>query len=726
MAITVLDENPDFVMDDSIGIIIPKATLGSGRWYPHPFDSVNSGYVRTQGALSYNKQLGVFLGHDPATGVAFWPAYASGLDDMLMRAMVQGYMANVGQTPVPITLLSTIVTKIQSMVGTWVMTLRGRSSPVKKTLDLMARAQDSQFGSSEFVRLYMGALLVENRGAIGAQVPIETIPFDNWSQYSMIAEPISGANDNENLFLLTMTDEAFRENQGLWMIDGLTCYPTGNPEYPYWFRTWSEERKRDMWVLIHRDFGWQMINEAGGKNTLYPGFGQSGAWRFSPYAVKHMAIDRQDWEHIINQPARGIVWVSGLDYPTQFRDQMQTYEEEREEQEMFFYPGVFFGGSRGENSDIKMIPWSEPPAGYTAEGWRTEWVDNLAAAYHLNVTHLEVRLGEGAMTQSGVASNLEAETAVAAMKEHIEALFNYVAPPRVLINVIWQTDRLKRYQVESFRELSLGISRVQMQPSAPAVGEDGEPVEGTETEEQTFTRDEIRGLFEAYIGIEIPEMEGDDVIEPSKKTGEDTEEGLWVRDHQGLTLGEHCFQYHENDLDAMAMVLRQGMTVETNTGIMGNIHRWNGVNGWIWIKTYDDHIMLTDIDRLYSWKKVDLKFTQLGRQDAVQVKSRDNKHTKLEAVYDFQPGDRAKTNSGTPCTIIEVADDHFVFVKFDWDGDSVSPRGFAKKDLQPSGFKPEGEPLEPATEVELEPEQAADDARDSWEEYSDDDVKDLI
>ena len=734
MAITVLEDNPGFVFDDSIGIIIPKATLGQGRFYPHPFDHVNAGYVRAQDVLQWDNKLGVILGHDPATGVAFWPAYASGFDDMLMRAMVQGYMGNVGQTPVPITLLSTIVTKIQSMVGTWIMTLKGRKSPVKKTLDLMARAQDSHFGSAEFVRLYMGALLVENRGAMGAQVPIETIPFDSWGQYNMVAEPISGANDNENLFLLTMTDEAFRENQGLWMIDGLTCFPTGNPEYPYWFRTWSEDAKRDMWVLIHRDFGWQMINEAGGRNTLYPGFGQSGAWRFSPYAVKHMAIDRQDWEHILNQPARGIVWVSGLDYPTQFRDQMQTYEEEREEQKMFFYPGVFFGGSRGENSDIKVIPWSEPPAGYTAEGWRKEWVDNLAAAYHLNVTHLEVRLGEGAMTQSDIASSLEAETAVAAMKEHIEALFNHVAPPRVMVSVIWQTDRLKRYQVETFKELSLGISRVQIQQSAPppqpVVGEDEEPVEAPEVEEeeQTFTRLEIRGLFEHYIGIEIPETGGDQTVEPSSRTGEDVEEGVWFKDHQGLTLGEHCSYYLDNDLDEMALLLRHGMRVETDTGIMGYLEKWSGHNGWIWMRADNGHLMMTDIHRLYSYSNINDQFLKLS-QGRSRIKTRDNRNTDLgafEALYEFLPGDRAKTIHGTPCTIVEVADEHFVFVKFDWDADNISPRGFAKKDLQPSGFKPVGEPLEPATEVELDPEDAADQARDNWEDYADDDVKDLI
>lgn len=635
-----------------MGLIVPSSSLGDGRWYPHPFDNWSNGYVRVDNILSFERKLGVRLGFDDESGVAFWPAYASGLDDMLLRALVQGYMANVGTTPVPITLLATIVTKIQSMVGTWIMTVRGRTSPVKKTLDLMARAQDSQFGSANFVRLYMGALLVENRGAMGAQVPIEAIPFDNWSQYGMTAEPISGQKGEKNQYVLRMTTEDFRENQGLYMIDGLHCWPTGNPEYPYWFRTYSGEKQRDVWVLIHRDYGWQIFSEAGGQNTLYPGFGQSGAWRFSPYAVKHMAIDRQDWEHLINQPARGVVWVSGLDTPTQFRDQMVTYEEERREQQMFFYPGVFFGGSRGENSKISMIPWSEPPAGYTAEGWRTEWVDNLAAAFHLNVTHLEVRLGEGAMTQSDIASSLEAETAVAAMKERIEALFNHVSPPRVLVSVVWQTDRLKRYQVESFRELSLGISRVQ-NVMTTTVNEEGE----TESQmEQTFTVQEIRGLFEEYIGIDIPVLEDDERIEDDKKTGDEVgEEMLLVHKYYGMSVAavlaaDSVSMMEDGEVDYNDF--KPGRPVQmTHTGEFAVIETWTPGEEWVWVTTATGYRMLVDANHLTS-----ITFKPVVRQ----------------------------------------------------------------------GFEPEGEPLDPVLELELDPDEAMADARDVWVEIADEEVEDLI
>lgn len=675
MGVKVVDEIPGWVYDDR-GLYIPSGIYDLGKYLPHPFDSPKySNVLGGHGVVKHVDGVGTMLAHNQETGVAFWPAYASGLDDMLMRAMVRGYMANSGQTPVPISLLSTIVTKIQSMCSTWISTVRGKQSPVTKTLDLMSRAQDSQFGSAEFVKLYMGALLTENRGAIGAQVPIETIDVDAWEQYGMELEPVKGQKSGkEKMFILRMTTENFRENQGLWMIDGLSCYPTGNSEYPYWIAKSSAERKETLFVLIHRDFGFQLKSEAAGKINTYPGFGQSPAWRFSPYCVKHMAIDQQDWEHLINQPARGVIWVSGLDYATQFQDSVEAYQQAREEQKMFFYPGVLFGGSRGENSKVAMIPWSEPPAGYTAEGWRTEWVDALAAAFHLNVTHLEVRMGEGAMTQTDVASSLEAETAVAAMKQQIEMIWNYLAPPRVMVNVVWQTDRLKRYQTGTFGELSLGISRVQ---------------NAEEGEEATFTRSEIRGLVEEYIGIEIPLLEEDDTIESDKNSPVDVGE-LFVPVYNGESLASLAKRFGPE------AVYGVGRNVAfSNPHKTAVITAWSGNNDWVWVRTEDGYDMLVMGDRLKLLEKV---------------------------------GRMMRYKDGTPCTVLHLNTDlNEAYVRFDWQDMDALPTVVQTFDLYAMEFVPDGEPLEPVTVLELDPDEAEDDAKDTWDDtVQDDDKEDLI
>ena len=717
MAITTDSDVPGFVLDTTLGIYVPQATYGPGKWMPHPFDAMNKGFVRAQGIVRHKEGLGTELAHDEETGVAFWPAYASGLDDMLMRALVQGYMYNSGQTPVLNTLLSTIVTKVQSMVGTWLSTVRGRTSPVKKTLDLMARAQDSQFGAAEFVKLYMGSILTDNRGAIGAQVPIGEIPFDNWDQYGMEVEKIPGQSDAGNkMYVLRMEQEAFRENQGLWMLDGLHCFPTGNSEYPYWISKWSQDMTESVWVLVHRDFGFQVFSPATGRNDLYPGFGQSATWRFSPYMVKFMAIDRQDWEHLINQPMRGIVWISGLDYPTQFRDQLEIYHEERDEQEMYFYPGVFFGGSRGENSKISMFPWSEPPAGFTPEGWRNEWTDALAAAFHLNVTHLVVRLGEGAMTQSDVASSIEAETAVAAMKQQIEMVWNYLAPPRVIVSVVWQTDRTRRFQIESFEEMALAISRLNQMSQAPnAMIPNAPPI---------LSREEIRALIEGFVGIEIPETEEYDTIEPDTKTGDDVEETYWPH-YDGLSIPE-VHQKYNISFEAM---LKKGQKVMfLHSGELATVLHWSGNNEWVWVQHENRYAMLVPGHQLcLVGLSIIPEIQNAGARDQYG-----KTHYSYEANEDgitwhgtFEMGSRAKTLEGTPCTVIGFAGP-MALVRYDWDQPHTAPREIHANDLRPFEVEVEGDPLPRVDVVELDPDEATEEARNTWTDIAPDDLDDLL
>lgn len=585
MALAVLPGTGQFVTDDR-GLVIPARMRRAGSGLApflgaHPFDDPNAGNVfADQRLLTHVEGRGMLLAHNPNTGVAFWPAYASGMDDMLMRALVAGYMANAGQTPVLITLLSTIVTKIQGMVGTWINTLSGRTSPVKRALDIMARANDSQFGPAEFVREYMGALSVDNRGAIGAQVPIGTIEVDRWPDYGMNIEVIPGQDARDpDLYVLRMEQESFRENQGIWMLDGLHCLPTGVAEWPYWIKKHSRQRERDIWVLVHRDFGFQILQHAGPKNTPYAGFGQSGTWRFSPYALKSFAIDRQDWEHLISQPMRGIVWVSGLDTPTQFREQLQNYQEERQEGNMFFYPGVFFGGSRGENSKISMLPWSEPPAGYTPAEWRDEVVSKLAASFHMNETHLQLKLGEGAMTQSGVAESLEAETAVAWMRHMLEMVWNHVTPPRVLVQVIWQSDRQRRFQVETWREMSLAISRInKFNPSAP-------------DEEAVLSREEIRGLITQYIGIEIPEVEEGGQITTDRHTGNEIDEVSQL-------FGPTAIPLSRLDLPEAIKYMTGNRVRYLGDGMRATITAWSGQGHWLWVRNRAGHEMLVPAERL--------------------------------------------------------------------------------------------------------------------------------
>jgi hypothetical protein len=507
--------SPYFTQDKESGLFVPVPDPKT-TYLQHPFGSPNTERpIQHSGVVSQTND-GTRIRVDDDTGIAFWPSYASGLDDLLMRAITRGHMANGGMTPVLMPMLSTIVSKRQAMVGTWTTTVTGRKSPVKATLDLMALADGSSMGPIEFVQNIIGALDVDNRGAIIAQVPIHLIAFDDWDKYGMTAEPMDERGSqgrmrkSRKLYVLRMEQEDFQQFRGVWTVDGLHCFPTGNPEYPYWIRKHRGGKEGDAWVLIHKDYGFQLLQRSGGKSMHYAGFGQSGTWRFSPYAVKHMAISRMDWEMLIAQPPRGIVWASGLDTATQLRDQLTIYRQQLEEEEILLYPSVFFGGTTGENSKVALIPWVEPPHGYTPPEWMDEVVSNLASSFHMNETHLRLKLGEGAMTQSGVAESIEAETSISWMRQQIETVWNHIAPPRVIVTVVWQSDRTIRYMIESFREYSLAVSRLQKQSPGAEF-----------QQEQVFTRDEIRAMMTQTIGLEIPDVEGEEETSTARSTGDD-------------------------------------------------------------------------------------------------------------------------------------------------------------------------------------------------------------
>lgn len=630
MALVPVRNSPGFVQDTNTGLLIPSA---GGVRYNHPLDA--AGYTNIRNGLVHSRDRGTLIPRDEHTGIPFWPAYASGFDDFLMRAMVQGYLGNTTQTPVAITLLATIVTKIQGMTGTWINTIRGKKSPVKKIMDIMSQADDSQFGAAEFVRNHIGALSVDNRGSICSQVPIGVIDFDMWDDYGMEAEPIDSrpaSRGGPTMFALRMEPEQFRENRGLWSIDGLYCNPTGNAEYPYWIRKFSRQRKKDVWVLIHRDFGFQLIQQAGPKNSLYPGFGQSGAWRFSPYAIKDMVIQRQDWEHLMNQPMRGIVWVSGLDRATQFKDQLESYHQQLEQAEMFFYPGVFFGGSQGENSKITMLPWSEPPVGYTPNEWNQEVVSKLAASFHMNETHLQLKLGEGALTQSGVAESLEAETAIAWMRQMVETVWNHLAPARVVVRTIWHSDRIKRRQVDTWREMSLAISRLNKpNPNVP----------DAEKERLVYNREEIRALTFEFVGVEIPELASDEGISTDTRSGED----LAVRSRHARQVS---MLYDDRYSEERRCAVGNVVIFRDDRHQYATITSWQPGSDWVWV------VPEKGLEMLVSMKRLSLVAIQ-----AVE---------KPRAPHVFKPGERVFVNDGVEATITRLdMENGLAYINFDWD-----------------------------------------------------------
>lgn len=666
--------------------------------YKGSYDNSADGLTITIGSDGVVRQVktGTHLKFDEESGVAWWPAYASGFDDLLMRALTRGHMANAGRTPVVISMLSTLVAKRQAMAGTWLVTATGKKSPVKAALDLISRADDSDVGPTIFAQNVIGAVDVDNRGAIISQVPIGIIPIDEWEDYGMMIEPIknpkAARGRKQTAFVLRMTTEGFRENRGLWSVDGLTCLPTGNKDYPIWIRKYSPQRKTTVWVLIHRDFAFQLLQRNGGRSSQFPGFGQSGTWRFSPYAVKHMILDRMDYEHLFAQPMRGIVWASGLDNPMQLSDTIKSWQKEKSDADLKFYPGVIFGGSVNKDAQIQLLPWTQPPPGYSPSTWQDEMISNLASSFHMNETHLRLKLGEGALTQSGVAESLEAETSISWMRSILETIYSRVSPPRVTITVVWQSDRTVRYQIESFRELSLGISRLQKQ--FPGADAQDDPV---------FTRPEIRAMITQTIGIDIPEEVNDE--DTDSRTSGDKSASIGERFNRRRQFKPLLSLNVPND-----MKYAVGNTVSFRDGRIATITGWSGNNDWVWV-TSGKHESLVSAKNISLLQFITPPFpSHLDGNDHDE----DTHHQAVPASHPpdsdwqvrpfFRKGHRVyQHGSTTPMTIVGDVydgDTRIILTKYDWDGPEIEPRPFGCYQLHQQ-FEVSGEPLEPVAEWEI-------------------------
>lgn len=472
----VIESNGHFIVDKKSGLAVPRVS-GSETWSYY-----NTYLTETRG----NVMGGVPLTRDDATGVWQIPGYGTGYDDFLMRTIVRGNVSNIGISPIIDSGLSALVAKMQAMASTWEVLLTGKVTPVTKGAEIISRANDSDVGISDFISKYIGALLTENRGAFVSFAPIRTVAFDNWEEYGMNAVPIDKGTKKgkQRYYYLDMSTQSFRENQGVWTLDGLLCWPTGNPEWPFWYKV--PRGGSDAWVLIHRDFGTQVLYHIGGEDTIWAGMGQSPSWRYLNILTQEIMRVENDIEAMLNRPPDGIVHGSGLDTPDQLSSAVKAHNRDREEGRVLYYPGTMFMGSVSENAKIALLEFTRPPAGYDFNSWKTWREDMLALCFGVSATWVVTRIGTGSLTQSGVTNEITAQTGLAHLETMIQSVLARCVPPRVSVLVHYRSDRQTRFQVETVDLLAGAIQKLQ------AAG-DG----------QTLTVPEIRTIIEQH-GLNIP------------------------------------------------------------------------------------------------------------------------------------------------------------------------------------------------------------------------------
>lgn len=479
-----------FAVDSRTGLIVPK------NYKPPVHNYKKEKYLRSRSRGEVRQEMDGTVVDVDDDGIMFWPAYACGFDDFLMAAIVRGHMANTGTSGVLVPMLSTIVSKRQQMAASWDVVVRGRTSPASKAVDILAMADDGQ-GWSVFASSFIGNLDTYNSGAFIVQLPL-AISLDKWPEYGFTHRYLD--ENDKSYSYLEVDEKQMRANFGLWSMDALMCKPTGNPEWPFWIWKESESEKIGTWVAIPRGIAHHVIQPIGPKSGMYPGYGQSGVWRFSPLIIESLLVRRYDLERLISSPPEGVFFVKGIDPPGTFRNAMESMAKDNKDQGNLVYPNTLFFEMSDFEGDIKYIPWREAPEGYTQREWDDLLVDQLVACFHMSVAQIRTKLGEGAMTQINITDAIESETAIAFMSRALEDIYNRVTPPRTSVRVVLKSSRQLSMQIANLNQFGQAMSYFK--------GKDGQSI---------FTTNEMRSMVADTLGWEIPEVEEEEREEPEEE-----------------------------------------------------------------------------------------------------------------------------------------------------------------------------------------------------------------
>lgn len=443
-----------------------------------------------------------FVGRDSESGLIRVPPYAGREDDIFMRVITRGVIGNIGIAPVIDTQLSSLVSRRQAMAQTWEAIIDSPfERPAWELHEVMSQANDGE-GAAAFSADVVGGLDVDNAGVFIAELPIGTVPYQDWESVGMDLRPL---NKKDKAFYLQLNEKA-GSSKGLWSVDGLRCSPTGNNQWPYWVYPLDKKTGKpgDIKVLIPNSVGFQVIQRVGPKWDAFAGFGQSGTWRYIGLMVHDQLIREGDIEAFLAQPPRGFVVARPVDQYGQLKNAINQSQAERDEEGILYYPGTTFLEFMNSAGDVLIRPWSEPPANFTPQSWRVYREDVLSAAFHVSVSFLVTRIGTGAFSQSDVTAEIQAETGLAWIRHVLQSVFSGVAATRrTKVYIIVPSDRAKKIQMEVAEKFANTLDTLQ----AAGAG---------------LMSDQIQAMFQSYVGIEIPETAM--VAEESDETDE-TDEG---------------------------------------------------------------------------------------------------------------------------------------------------------------------------------------------------------
>lgn len=400
--------------------------------------------------------FGVRLPRDPDTLVIQWAPKGSGLDDLLMAAIADGEIANVGIAPVIWDQLSALILRRQAQINSASVVVTGRATPATRALNALARMNDSPLGAIAGIQRILYQLDVFNRGAPIATVPI-TYPTDRWADEGLTLVPLlDTAGKPTGKYYLTVD---WRGRSPIpYLPSVFDLEPTNNQEWPYWYHTLLNGQKR--WVLLHQSQILSLLTA----QTNRPGVGTAPVWLCLPVIAENTLVIDERYEKLIDKPTEGIFGISGV---TQTADTIRAKIDE---------PAHTWTLLASPN-DIKFGGWSfRQPDGVDWEQRQRHFEDVLAGAFNEHLSSIVLRTGVGTASASEVAADNVAENGVFAILQAIEIAFGAIYP-QVTIQVTKTNDRARHLGLKLLGMFTAAIKDL------PA---------------DTLTREELRTLIDAH------------------------------------------------------------------------------------------------------------------------------------------------------------------------------------------------------------------------------------
>lgn len=212
---------------------------------------------------------------------------------------------------------------------------------------------------------------------------------------------------------------------GLAALSTVNCYPTGDPEFPVWYRDDGGGIHK-----LHATRVYQLLDQRDG-DQRYPGWGHCALSRAISVIERNILINRYMRARLDDEPPPGLAIFTGLTEQTRQRALEQYLRERsRDANSVWGRTMSFFSLDASNPVDVKFVPFSQAPDNFNVQEQTELLVNELALA--LGVDKLDL----WEITSSGLGSGQQAEVMAAKSKgrtfgafiAQLERFINLVLP----------------------------------------------------------------------------------------------------------------------------------------------------------------------------------------------------------------------------------------------------------------------------------------------------------